>query len=111
MNIQVPIKLLVDNKSAINLAKNLVSHGRTKHIETRFHYIREQVNKGRLAMRYCSTKDQIADILTKVVKGEQFSKLKIDMGMVAFDSEVGTTSRSLASEALMAFESSASEGV
>lgn len=41
MNIQVPIKLLVDNKYAINLARNIVTRGRSKHIETRFHYIRD----------------------------------------------------------------------
>ncbi|KAI5399766.1 hypothetical protein KIW84_064918 [Lathyrus oleraceus] len=110
VNIQVPIKLLVENKYAINLAKNHVSHGRSKHIKTWSHYIREKVNKGRLTMRYCPTKDQIADILTKTVKGEQFSKLKIDM-VVAFDSEFGMAYGSLASEALMAYESSTSKGV
>lgn len=57
VNIQVSIKLFVDNKSAINLTKNHVSHGRSKHIETMFHYIREQVNKGSLTMRYCPTND------------------------------------------------------
>lgn len=56
------------------------------------------MNKGMLAMRYCPTKDQIVDILIKVVKEEELSKLEIDMGMMAFDSEVGTTSASLASE-------------
>lgn len=45
VNIQVPIKLLVDNKSATRLAKNLVSYGRSKHIETKFHYIRKQLDK------------------------------------------------------------------
>lgn len=60
-------------------------------------------------MRYCPTKDKIDDILTK--EGEQFSKLNIDMRMVTFDSEDGMTSGSLASEALMAYESSSSKGV
>lgn len=111
VNIQVSIKFLVDDKSAIKLAKNHVSHGRSNHIEAKFHYIREQVNKGRLAMRYCPTKDQIAEILTKAVKGEQFSKLEINTRIVAFDSEVGTTYGSLVSEALMDYESSTSEGI
>lgn len=39
-----PIQLHVDNKSAINLAKNPISHGRSKHIETKFHFLRDQVN-------------------------------------------------------------------
>lgn len=40
-----PIQLHVDNKSAINLAKNPISHGRSKHIETKFHFLRDQVNR------------------------------------------------------------------
>ena len=39
------VKLLVDSKSAIDLAKNPVSHGRSKHIETKFHFLRDQVTK------------------------------------------------------------------
>ena len=70
VNIQVPIKLLVDNRSSINLENNPISHGIFKHIEIMFHYIREQVKKGRLVMRYRPTNDQIVYILTKVVKGE-----------------------------------------
>lgn len=40
------MQLLVDNRSATNLAKNPVAHGRSKHIETKFHFLREKVNKG-----------------------------------------------------------------
>lgn len=50
-----PVQLFVDNKSAINLAKNPVSHGRSKHIETRFHFLREQVNNEKLKLRFCSS--------------------------------------------------------
>jgi hypothetical protein len=39
------ITLFIDNKSAINLAKNPFLHGRSKHIEAKFHFLREQVNK------------------------------------------------------------------
>jgi hypothetical protein len=38
--------LFLDNKSAIDFARNPVLHGRSKHIEARFHFLREQVNKG-----------------------------------------------------------------
>ncbi|GAU38465.1 hypothetical protein TSUD_151880 [Trifolium subterraneum] len=54
----ITIMLKIDNKSAINLAKNPVSHGKSKHIETRFHFLRDQVNKGKLSLEYCSTNDQ-----------------------------------------------------
>jgi hypothetical protein len=44
------IRLLMDNKSAIDLAKHLIAHGRSKHIETRFHFLRHQVNKEKLEL-------------------------------------------------------------
>jgi len=44
--VEKPLKLKIDNRSAINLAKNPIVYGRSKHIETRFHFVREQVTKG-----------------------------------------------------------------
>ncbi|GAU31439.1 hypothetical protein TSUD_222100 [Trifolium subterraneum] len=82
----ITVMLKIDNKSAINLAKNPVSHGKSKHIETRFHFLRDQINKGKLSLEYFSTNDQQADILTKVVKRDQFLKLRREMGIVSFDS-------------------------
>ncbi|GAU46952.1 hypothetical protein TSUD_281870 [Trifolium subterraneum] len=82
----ITVMLKIDNKSTINLAKNPVIHGKSKHIETRFHFLRDQVNKGKLSLEYCSTDDQQADILTKVVKRDQFLKLRREMGIVSFDS-------------------------
>jgi KUP system potassium uptake protein len=83
-NITVVLKL--DNKSTINLAKNPISHGKSKHIETRFHFLRDQVNKGKLSLEYCPTNNQQADILTKAVKKDQFLKLRREMRVVCFDS-------------------------
>eukprot|EP00253_Pinus_taeda_P017527 PITA_17527 len=54
-----------DNSSAITLSKNSVFHKRTKHIDTRFHYIRELVNNRKIVLQHCSTQEQVADILTK----------------------------------------------
>lgn len=45
-----PMQLLVDNKSPISLAKNPVAHGRRRHIDTRFHFLKDQVNKGKLEL-------------------------------------------------------------
>lgn len=44
------LQLMVDNKSTINLTKNLVSHGCSKHIETRLHFLRDQVTKGKVSL-------------------------------------------------------------
>ncbi|GAU35215.1 hypothetical protein TSUD_204910 [Trifolium subterraneum] len=80
-----PIQLLVDNKSAINLAKNPISHGRSKHIETRFHFIREQVNNGRIVLKHCPTEVQEADILTKGLKHDRFIKLRSKIGVTTLE--------------------------
>ena len=52
----------LDNVSTINIAKILVSYGWTKHIETKFHFLREEVNKGKLRLAHCKSKNQIVDI-------------------------------------------------
>lgn len=44
------LQLKVDNKSAINLAKNPIAHARSKHIETKYHFLRDQVTKGKLEL-------------------------------------------------------------
>lgn len=83
MEIEVsrPIELLIDNKSAISLARNPVLHGRSKHIEAKFHFLREQVNKGALQIVHCSTELQLADIFTKALKVDRFIKLRSLIGM------------------------------
>lgn len=83
MEIEVsrPIELLIDNKSAISLARNPVLHGRSKHIEAKFHFLREQVNKGALQIVHCSTELQLADIFTKALKFDRFIKLRSLIGM------------------------------
>eukprot|EP00253_Pinus_taeda_P030415 PITA_30415 len=54
-----------DNSSAIALSKNFVFHKRKKHIDTRFHYIRELVSNGEIVLVHCRTQEKVADILTK----------------------------------------------
>jgi hypothetical protein len=70
-----------DNMSAIVMIKNPVFHARTKHIELRHHFIRDLVSQGEIQLKFISTNDQPADILTKaatVDKIEWFKKyLKI----------------------------------
>lgn len=75
------IKIMVDNKSAINLAKNPVSHGRSKHIETKYHFLRDQVSKEKIKLQHCGTDLQVADILTKPLKIERFKSLRDKMNV------------------------------
>lgn len=71
-----------DNSSTIALSKHPVLHGKSKHIEVRFHYLRELVNGKTVKMEYCATKNQVADIFTKPLKLEQFEKLRALLGIV-----------------------------
>lgn len=50
------IKLFVDNKSTIDLENHSLCHGRRKHIEIRYHFLKDQVNKGKLELKHCKTK-------------------------------------------------------
>jgi hypothetical protein len=75
------VTMKIDNISAINLAKNPVAHGKSKHIEMRFHYLREQVNNGKLRLEHCRTEDQIADIMRKAVQVEVFKRIRDRLGM------------------------------
>ena len=74
--------LFVENVSAINLAKNPIAHGRSKHIEMRFHYLRELAGDGKLRLSYCRSEDQIADLLTTGVTNDVFKRLKKCLNMV-----------------------------
>lgn len=77
------VVIQADNKSAIALAENPMHHGRTKHIEIRYHFIREEVTEGLIKLVYVSTKDEAADGLTKPLGGEAFAKFLQDLGLEA----------------------------
>ncbi|CAM8884643.1 unnamed protein product [Rhodiola kirilowii] len=76
-------KILCDNTSAINISKNPVQFSRTKHIEIRYHFLRDSVEKGTIEMEYCRTEEQIADIFTKALHREPYDKLRLELGMVS----------------------------
>lgn len=79
--------LKVDNKSAIALAKNPVHHERSKHIDTRYHFIREHVEKGSVRLEYVKTENQLADILTKPLGRQRFHELKEKIGVAVIKGE------------------------
>lgn len=62
-----PVKVMVDNAGCINFAKNPVEHKRTKHIDIRYHFVREVIGQGNIVLAYCPTQDMTADPLTKEV--------------------------------------------
>jgi hypothetical protein len=81
VNVQQPI-LKMDNQSAIALSKNPVLHDRSKHIDTKFHFIRQCVEDGKISLEYVSTQEQLADILTKSLGRARFCELRDKIGVV-----------------------------
>ncbi len=77
-----PTNLYEDNQGAICLAKNPVAHRRTKHIDIRHHFVREQVATGSIKIEYVSTKEQVADVLTKPLPRDAFEQMRVKLGLV-----------------------------
>jgi hypothetical protein len=77
-----PPRLKMDNMTAIALSKNPVLHDRSKHIDTKFHFIRECVDRGDITVEFVGTKEQLADILTKPLGKALFQELRERMGVI-----------------------------
>jgi hypothetical protein len=73
--------LRVDNKSALSLIKNPVHHDRSKHIDVRFHLIREYANNGQIEVDFIRTEEQLGDILTKPLGKNKFKELCLKIGL------------------------------
>ncbi|GKA38419.1 retrovirus-related pol polyprotein from transposon TNT 1-94 [Tanacetum coccineum] len=75
------IRLYCDNQSAIALCCNNVQHSRAKHIDVRYHFIKEQVENGIVELYFVRTEYQLADIFTKPLPRERFNFLIEKLGM------------------------------
>ena len=71
-----------DNSSAIDISKNLVQHSKTKHIEIRYHFIRDLVERKVVALEYIPTKRQNANIFTKPLDRSTFESFRQVIGVI-----------------------------
>ena len=71
-----PVHLNGDNTGALELAHNPDSHGRTKHMRLRYHFIRDCVADGQISFSYVPTSMQAADALTKPVSSEALAHFR-----------------------------------
>ena len=75
------VPIFVDNMSAISIAKNHVLHSRTKHIDIRFHFLRDNHERGHIDLIHVPSERQTADILTKPLEQDTFARLRGELGV------------------------------
>jgi hypothetical protein len=75
------VPLLCENESAIRITENPVEHSRTKHIDIRYHFLRDHQQKGDIKIAYVNTHNQLADIFSKPLDEKTFSKLRNELNI------------------------------
>ena len=73
---------MCDSHSAIAITCNPVHHSKTKHIDIRYHFIKDYVEKGLIELKYVQTDNQLADIFTKALDESRFNALVSRLGML-----------------------------
>ena len=77
--------ILYDYTSAINLAKNSITHSRSKHIDVKHHFIRDKVLAKEVSLNYVKRDDQIVDIFTKPLANDRFIQIRRKIGIFGMD--------------------------
>ena len=80
------VPIFCDNTSAIAISDNPVLHQRTKHIDIRYHFIRDHITNGEIELHFIPTEYQLADIFTKPLDEPTFTRLKAELGMLDIES-------------------------
>lgn len=76
-----PMVLWCDNQGAIALGDHPTNHGSTKHIDVRYHFLRDRVALGQIVVDYVKTRENVADALTKAQGATKFAGFVDDLGM------------------------------
>ena len=71
-----------DNQSCIKLFENKVFHDKSKHIEVKYQYIHDMVEKGAVMLQFIATDEQVADVLTKPLSKVKFEYFRDKLGVV-----------------------------
>nr|GEU63660.1 retrovirus-related Pol polyprotein from transposon TNT 1-94 [Tanacetum cinerariifolium] len=79
------VPMFCDKTSTIAISNNLVLHSRTKHIDIRYHFIRDHILKGDIELHFILTEHQLADIFTKPLDELTLTRLKVELGMLNID--------------------------
>ncbi|GJX45452.1 hypothetical protein Tco_0262128 [Tanacetum coccineum] len=81
------VPLFCDNTSAVAISNNPVMHSRTKHIDIRYHFIRDHILKEDIKLHFIPTQYQLADIFTNPLDEPTFKRLIVELGMFNIDSK------------------------
>ena len=76
IQIELPMTVFEDNQACIQIADNPISQRRTRHIDIRYHFVRDYIEDGTIAMQYCQSAQMLADIMTKIMPRPTFVKLR-----------------------------------
>lgn len=79
---KIPTVIWEDNQSTIHLAKDAKHHGRSKHIDVRYHFVRQYQEDNLVKVRYIPTGENIADMFTKPLSKSVFEKHKHSIGLL-----------------------------
>jgi hypothetical protein len=71
-----PMILREDNQACIAFSMNPGDYKKSKHIDVKYHFVRERVASKEIVLEYIDTKEQLADILTKALDGPSFTRLR-----------------------------------
>ena len=80
-SIKNPITVYCDNQSSIVLVKNPIVHQRSKHVDIKFYFICDEINKGSILLEFIETEENVADVFTKPmtrIKLNTFRKIIVD---------------------------------
>ena len=81
-NLSLPTNLYCNNQGAIRLSKDATFHGRTKHIDVHFHFIRQTVTSGNIELIYIPTERIVADIFTKSLARVKFERFRTELNVM-----------------------------
>jgi hypothetical protein len=90
INLKGGLKLYVDNKAAIDIAHNPKFHNRTKHIDVKYHFVRDHVDKKTIEVEKVQSAENVADIFTKLLTKQLHQKHVKGLGLVSTRGSVGS---------------------
>ncbi|KNZ81024.1 Copia protein, partial [Termitomyces sp. J132] len=76
-----PTPILCDNNAAIKLSEDPTLHSRVKHVDIKYHFLRERAQSNEICIRYINTKYNVADLFTKALPASQFKRLRDLLGL------------------------------